>query len=215
MAQMTPTHPAAEPPASNRTSQPETPPPDWFVAAMPQGYQTRLAEIRRMTAELREMDRYGRLLIEFGAPLGDVIRATFAAMKYDVTDLAAGDNARCAVWLDKKRRLLVCPADGASPINRKSTEVARAFALLHEHAEPDDRVVLAANVNAMRPPAERGETVTPEALEFLERLGVNVVSGPLLFSLWTLSLQEPVRAQKAVERLHAQDGGLYTMSTTH
>jgi len=212
MAQMTPTRPIAEPPASNRTAQTATP-PDWFVAAMPQGYQTRLAEIHRLTVELREMDRYGRLLIEFGAPLGDIIRATFAAMKYDVTDVAVGDSARFAVWLDKKRRLLVCAADEASTINRKSQEVARAFALLHEHAEPDDRVVLAANVNAMRPPAERGEIVAPEALDFLERLGVNVVSGPLLFSLWTLSLQEPVRAQKAVERLHAQDGGLYTMPT--
>jgi hypothetical protein len=178
---------------------------------MPQGYQTRLEEIRRLTAELKEMDRYGRLLIEFGAPLADVIRAVFAAMKYDIAEVTAGDQSRFAVRLDNKRRLFVCAADGASLIDRKSREVARAFALLHEHAEPADRVVLAANVNVMRPPAERGDCATPEALEFLKRLGINIVTGPQLFSLWTLSQQEPARAQKSVERLYAQDGGLYTI----
>jgi len=189
-------------------------PPEWFAAAMPQGYQTRLGEIRRLTAELNEMESYGRLLIETGAPLANIIRATFAAMKYEVTDLTVEDSSRLGVWLDNQRRLFVCVAAGVSPVDRKSPDVARAFALLQEHAQPGDRVVLALNVNAMRPPAERGESVTSDGLDLLERLGINVVTGPALFSLWTLSQQEPTRVQKSIDRLYAQDGGLYTTAAS-
>src|SRR6185436_7776511 len=97
--------------------------------------------------------------------------------------------------------------------DRKNAEVARVFSLLHEHAEPSDRVILVANPDPMTAPPQRAGSVTPEALEFLQRLGVNVITGPQLFSLWTIAQQESARAQKSVERLHAQDGGMYVLPT--
>src|SRR6188508_2474665 len=84
--------------------------PDWFVEAMPHGYQTRRAEIQRLSAELQEMDRFGRILIEVGPRLGDVIRDVFAAMKYDVSPVSPDDPSNLIVRLDSKRRLLLCAA---------------------------------------------------------------------------------------------------------
>jgi hypothetical protein len=188
-------------------------PPDWFVAAMPHGYQTRLAEIQRLTAELQEMDRFGRALLETGARLGDVVGDVFAVMKYDVHPMVANDTSNLVVKLDNKRRLLMSASAEEGPIERKSAEVARVFGLLHEHAEPTDRVVLVANIDPMVPPPQRVDPVTPDALAFLQRLGVNIVTGPLMFALWSLSLQESNRAQKCVDRLHAQDGGAYALPT--
>jgi hypothetical protein len=178
---------------------------------MPHGYQTRRAEIQRLSAELQEMDRFGRILIEVGPRLGDVIRDVFAAMKYDVSPVSPDDPSNLIVRLDSKRRLLLCAAAADTQIKRKSAEVASVFGLLHEHAEATDRVVLVANVDPMTAPPQRAENVSSEALEFLQRLGVNLVTGPVLFALWTLSLQESSRAQKLVERLHAQDGSIYTL----
>ena len=188
-------------------------PPDWFVAAMPHGYQTRLAEIQRLTAELQEMDRFGRSLLETGARLGNVVGDVFSVMKYDVHSMTSGDTSNLIVKLDAKRRLIVSASAEEGPIERRSGEVARLFSLLHEHAEPADRVVLVANVDPMVPPPQRVDPVTPDALAFLQRLGVNIVTGPLMFGLWTLSLQESNRAQKCVDRLHAQDGGAYSLPT--
>lgn len=179
---------------------------------MPQGYQTRLAEIRRLTSELEDMDRFGVILLALGPHLGEAISDVFGAMKFDIAPLA-GDASRLAVKLDSKRRLLVTASAAATTIDRKHAEVAKAFSLLHEHAEPSDRVVLVTNPDPMTPPPQRAASVTAEALEFLQRLGVNVMTGPQLFSLWTIAQQEATRAQKYVERLHAQDGGMYVLPT--
>jgi hypothetical protein len=61
------------------------------------------------------------------------------------------------------------------------------------------------------PPSERAETVGPEALNLLQRLGANVVTGPTVFALWMLSLDDRDRARKLVERLHEQDGGVFEL----
>src|SRR5690348_16535449 len=46
--------------------------PDWAIKEMPSGYQTRLAEIERLSADIREMDRFARLLCEAGEPLEQI-----------------------------------------------------------------------------------------------------------------------------------------------
>ena len=40
---------------------------------MPPGYQTRLGEIERLSADLDAMDRIGRVLWESGEPLRDAV----------------------------------------------------------------------------------------------------------------------------------------------
>src|SRR5262245_29721420 len=65
--------------------------PDWLVAEMPAGYQTRFAEVQRLSAEMHAMDRMARLLWEIGPPLHEAVRDTFASLKFEV-DAAAGDD---------------------------------------------------------------------------------------------------------------------------
>ena len=83
------------------------------------------------------------------------------------------------------------------------------FLTLNEKAEATDRVVLVINSNPEARPSERAAPVGPEALDLLERMSVNVLTGPSLFALWLLSLDEKDRARKVVERLHDQDGGVF------
>src|SRR5436190_1401632 len=98
--------------------------PDWFVAAMPHGYQTRLAEIQRLTTELEAMDRFGRIMLETGPRLAQSVGALFADLKYEVAPLS--DASTVAVKLEGKRRLLMCASQDSVSIGRKSPDVARA-----------------------------------------------------------------------------------------
>ena len=59
------------------------PGPEWVVAEMPAGYQTRLSEIQRLMADLQEMGRFARLLWDVGPPLGEAARDAFTALKFD------------------------------------------------------------------------------------------------------------------------------------
>src|SRR3954468_22580215 len=92
------------------------PGPDWVVAEMPPGYETRLSEIQRLIADLNEMNRFARLLTELGPRLAESARAVFAAMKFE-TELVEGPaDALVAVRLDGKRRLLVVPSSTNGPV---------------------------------------------------------------------------------------------------
>jgi hypothetical protein len=75
----------------------------------------------------------------------------------------------------------------------------------------DDRVVFVANNDPATPPADRPDPVLPDALDVLHRMGVDVVTTTTLFRLWRLSLEDQEKAWKALERLHAQDGGPFVM----
>jgi hypothetical protein len=154
------------------------------------------------------MDRFGRIMLETGPRLAQSVGALFADLKYEVAPLS--DASTVAVKLEGKRRLLMCASQDSVSIGRKSPDVARAFSAVQD-AEPTDRVVLVANVEPMTPPASRADAVTADGLEVLQRLGVNIVTGPLLFQIWTFGVQEASRAQKCVDRLHAQDGGVYSL----
>jgi hypothetical protein len=85
------------------------------------------------------------------------------------------------------------------------------FSMLNETAEATDRVVLVANSSPEARPSERVAPVGPEALDLLQRMAVNVLTGPSVFALWLLSLDEKDRARKIVERLHDQDGGVFQL----
>jgi hypothetical protein len=78
---------------------------------------------------------------------------------------------------------------------------------VHKYAEDGDRVVLVANIDRLRRPAERSESLTPDALSLLKRLGANFLPAPHLFALWAVGLQDGQRARAYLDRLHAQDGG--------
>jgi hypothetical protein len=181
--------------------------PDWLVVQMPPGYQTRFAEIQRLSAELSGMDRIGRLLWQCGAPLKDAVREAFASLKFDV-ELAPDAAANLVVRLDGKRRLLLHVSDADGALEKRSPELARVFQILHETAGGDDRVVLVTNPHPTRPPASRPDAMSADALTLVSRMGVNVLTGATLFGVWTLSLTDPARARAWVERLHGQDGGL-------
>ncbi len=82
------------------------PGPEWVVAEMPAGYQTRLSEIQRLMADLQEMGRFARMLWNVGQPLGEAARDAFTALKFDA-QVQHTSPSGVIVRLDGKRRLLV------------------------------------------------------------------------------------------------------------
>jgi hypothetical protein len=183
--------------------------PEWVVAEMPPGYQTRLFELQRLSADLHAMDRIGRLLWETGDPLRDAVAAVFDALKCEV-DVTPGTAGPIAVNLGESRRLLLIVSGTASPIQKANEELTQAFQAV-QFATVDDRVVFVANNDPTTPPADRPDPVLPDALDVLHRMGVNVVTTATLFRLWRLSLEDQEKARKALERLHAQDGGPFVI----
>ena len=188
-------------------------PPAWVAAEMPPGYQNRLAEIRRLSEELQDMDRYGRLLWAIGPTLRESVRDVFTALKLDVELMEGSADSAIAVKLDIKRRLLLHVSATEGAVDKKSPEIAHVFRMLHEVAGDSDRVVLVVNGDRMNQPTERPEPVTAEALKLLQRMGANCVTAPTLFKLWGLAVQDPERARKFVGRLHEQDGGIFALPT--
>ena len=77
--------------------------PDWVVAEMPPGYQNRVAEIQRLAADLESMGRFGRLLTETGARLGETVRDVLASLQYDATLAVDGNVTTVVVPLDRGR----------------------------------------------------------------------------------------------------------------
>ena len=185
--------------------------PEWLAAEMPPGYQNRLAEIRRLSDELQAMDRFGRLLWQAGEPLAGALSDALAAMGLD-PELVASLPVPCVrVKLDAHRRLLLQAASATKTLKKNDPELAQLFRLVQEVAEETDRVALVANGDPQIPPADRPETVGAEALALVNRLGVNVLSGSVMFSIWSISQQEKERARGCLDRLHAQDGGAFTI----
>jgi hypothetical protein len=181
--------------------------PDWVVAEMPPGYRNRVAEIQRLTADLQDMSRFGRLLCEVGAPLCEALRDLFTSLKFEAELIPGG----VAVKLDGRSRLLFHVSGDEQVVQKKSPEIAQVFQILHELADEHDRVVFVTNSEPARRPAERGAALAPDALAFLSRMGAGHVTAPTLFTLWKLSLQEPDRAREQVQRLHDHDGGTFQL----
>lgn len=192
---------------STRPAVPLATAPEWLVAEMPAGYQTRFAEIQRLSSEMHAMDRVARLLWETGEPLHEAVGDALSSFKLEVDAVPAAPEA-LTVKLDGKRRLLVQVATADSTIEKKSPELASVFRLVHEVAGSDDRVVLATNTDRLAPPKGRPAPASKEALDLLGRLGVNVLPTPTLFALWTQAQQDLQRTKTYLDRLHAQDGGL-------
>lgn len=188
--------------------------PGWLAAEMPPGYQTRLAEIERLSRDLDTMGRFGGLLWQAGPALHHIVREAFAAFKFETGPVPDGDASSLVVTINNNRHLLLHVSSSQSPIQKKGDDLAQVFRLVHETAEEGDRVVLVANTDPASPPASRPEGVEAEALNLLRRLGANFVSGPTLFSLWKLSLQAPDRTRAHIERLHDQDGGVFALPRT-
>jgi hypothetical protein len=176
---------------------------------MPPGYQTRLLEIQRLSADLHGMDRIGCVLWATGQPLRDAVVAVFGALKCEV-DSSQGPAGPIAVKLGESRRLLFLVSDGDGPIEKTNEELAQVFQTV-QFAGADDRVVFVGNNDPATPPAARPEPVLPDALGVLHRMGVNVVMTATLFKLWQLALENPQRARTALEHLHQQDGGPFVI----
>jgi hypothetical protein len=184
--------------------------PEWVVAEMPPGYQTRRLEIDRLSAELRDMDAVARVLWENGAPLEAAVAAVFAALRCEV-EASSGGGAPLAVHLDARHRLLVHVAHGGGPLEKTSDDLTRAFQYV-QYAGDRDRVVLVPGNEGETGPPRRGATARPDALAVLQRMGVNVLETPSLFRLWRLSFEDAPRARTLLERLHAQDGGPFAVA---
>jgi hypothetical protein len=185
--------------------------PGWVAAEMPPGYRNRLEELQRLSRELEELGRFGRLLCNVGPELADAVQDMLVALELDVQLPAASGGSTMVVYLDAKRRLLLHVSASEQVIQRRSAELARAFQIIHEHAGKDDRVVLIANPNPTVRPAERQDGIDADALGLLQRLGANYIAGPTLFALWSLSLQDRTRARGLFDRVHAQDGGVFVL----
>jgi hypothetical protein len=181
--------------------------PDWIVEEMPPGYQTRLLEIKRLSADLKAMDGIGCVLWETGEALRDAVGTLFAALKCEV-DPAPGDRGAIAVGLGASRRLLLVVSGAGSPIQKTNEELARSFQAM-QFAGANDRVVLVVNNHPATPPADRPEPILPDALGVLQRMGVDVLTTVTLFGLWRLSLEDQQRARRVLDHLHAQDGGQF------
>jgi hypothetical protein len=176
---------------------------------MPPGYQTRLWEIERLSAELDAMDRIGRVLWETGEPLRDAVGALFNALKCEL-DATAGSTGPLVVKLGESRRLLLVVSGSSNPTRKTDEELAQAFRAV-QFASEHDRVVFVANNDPTTPPAGRPDPVLPDALGVLQRMGVAVVTTATLFRLWRLWYEDQPKARKVLERLLAEDGGLFTI----
>ena len=185
--------------------------PEWLTEEMPHGYRNRIEEIARLTKELQAMWPFGRLLWATGSQLSDTVRDVFAALKLDVESITSGDTSFLAVRLEGRRRLLVYVSPSRDVVEKKSADVAAVFRMLHECADENDRGILVINPHGIMPPTARPEGLTPDALAIVKRLGVNVLSGPSAFQLWTLVTHDPERASRFIELLHEQDGGMFTV----
>ena len=165
--------------------------PDWVAAEMPPGYNNRLEEIKRLSEDLRAMGRFGRLLWTVGDDLADAVQEAFVALKFDAHRTPASAASSVVVNLDSRRRLLLHVSASQAAIQKKSSELAQVFQVLHELAGETDR----------------HDPIEPQALELLRRMGTNVLPARALFALWMLSLEDRDRARNWIDRLHAQDGG--------
>ena len=183
--------------------------PDWMVAEMPPGYQTRLLEIERLSADLQAMDDIGCVLWETGEALRDAVGTLFSDLKCEV-DPTPGDTGVIAVGLDGSRRLLLIVSGAGSPIQKTNEELARSFQAV-QFAGANDRVVLVVNNHPATPPADRPDPILPDALGVLQRMGVDVLTTVTLFRLWRLSHEDQQKARKALDHLHAQDGGQFLL----
>jgi len=183
--------------------------PEWLSAEMPPGYQTRLWEMKRLSADLDAMDRIGRVLWRTGEPLRDAVDALFNALKCDV-DATLGSTGPLVVKLGESRRLLLVVSGSLGPIKKTDEELAHAFRAV-QFASTNDRVVLVANNDPATPPADRPDPALPDALGVLQRMGVAVVTTATLFRLWRLWYEDQPKARKVLARLLAEDGGLFTI----
>jgi len=183
--------------------------PEWMSAEMPPGYQTRLSEIERLSADLDAMDRIGRVLWGTGEPLRDAVGALFNALKCEVV-ATPGSTGPLVVKLGESSRLLLVVSGSASPIKKTDEELAQAFRAV-QFASANDRVVFVANNDPATPPADRPDPVLPDALGVLQRMRVNAVTTSTLFRLWRLWYEDQPTARKVLERLLAEDGGLFTI----
>lgn len=185
--------------------------PEWMAAEMPPGYRTRLLEIQRLSADLHAMDAIGQVLWGTGEPLREALARVFGELKCEVDAGAGADAGRpITVHLDESRRLLLLVSDAPGPIDKTGEGITRAFQAV-QFAQDGDCVVFVAHTQAAAPPAERADAVLPDALALLERMGVVVVATATIFRLWRLSLEDPLKARKALDRLHEQDGGLFVL----
>jgi hypothetical protein len=186
-------------------------PPEWIMAEMPPGYQNRLAELQRISDELRAMDRFGRLLWQVGDPLHEAEQEAMAALGAEIQPIAEPAVRSVAIRLENRRRLLVHTAASPAAIQRKDAELAHVFRLVHEVGEDGDRTVLVTNNDpAMRPP-DRTPPVAGDALALLHRLGAVILTGPTLFALWSAGTQDKSRGRTLLERLQQQDGGVFEL----
>lgn len=185
--------------------------PDWMAAEMPPGYGNRLAEIQRLTADLHAMTRFGRLLSAVGPPLAEAVRDLFTGLGFDAGILDGSNGTALAVRLDAWSRLLLQISSVEEVIERRNTEIARVFQLLHEIADDHDRVVFVTNGDPGLRPAERRDALAADAREFLTRMGASHLPASTLFALWKLSLDEPERAREELQRLHRHAGGTFEL----
>jgi hypothetical protein len=100
--------------------------PEWLVAEMPPGYETRLVEVRRLTSELREMESLARVLWETGTPLEDAVAAVFTALKHEV-DVTPGAAGAIGVKLEGSRRLLIHVSRAGGQSRRPARSWRRRF----------------------------------------------------------------------------------------
>ncbi len=123
-------------------------------------------------------------------------------------DAERGTAGTLVVKLGPSRRLLLVISSATGQIQKTGEELTRAFQAL-QFASPGDRVVLVGSNDPATPPADRPAPVVHEALDILERVGVNVTTTATVFRLWRLSLEDKPRARKVLDQLHAQDGGAF------
>ncbi len=122
--------------------------PEWLVAEMPPGYQNRVAEIQRLSEELREMNRFGGLLWRVGDELAESAYDAFVALSFETERTGGASTPSLAVKLDGRRRLLVHVSASRVPMPKKDADVARVFQVVHESVDAGDRAVLVVNNDA-------------------------------------------------------------------
>ena len=157
--------------------------PDWVIAEMPPGYQNRVVEIQRLSEEIRSMDRFGALALA-GCETSGAEACTMRCRTWVRSRADTGFNGRI------RNGQAGCAPSPVAPFAPRPTTSFRRRALSSRTSSSCCTRWLRTSIawsslpTATRRarPEDRPESIEPEALNLLRRLGANVLPGPTLFS---------------------------------
>jgi len=146
-------------------------------------------DIQSLQARVATYDKASALLWQKGEKLETAVADTFSIAGFAVTQTIQGATYDLLVS-DQTRpeRLLIEVTGTDGGLSKGSRKISQVVDALQTEHKPGDRIVLALNAQINKPPPERSDVVTKDALSILGGLDVVIVLTPTLFDIWLLAL---------------------------